>query len=110
MGYRCRAPLAWQLKDEYEKPISYLPEKFHQIGDGDALLNACLGGMGIVQLPESMVKDHIENQTLVPLLPELMPAPIPLHILWPCSKALVPKVRLLVDELLRRAKQGLFSH
>ena len=110
MGYRCRAPLAWQLKDVDEKIISYLPEKFHQIGDGDALLNACLSGMGIVQLPESMVKDHIENNTLVPVLPKFMPEPIPLHILWPCSKALVPKVRLLVDELVEHAKQGSFSH
>lgn len=106
MGYRSRAPLPWKLTDEQGNTVQYISGKPHQIGDGDALLKACLGHMGIVQLPECMVREHIDHGQLIPLLPDNMPAPVALHILWPCSKHLVPKVRLLVDELVQKAQQG----
>lgn len=109
MGYRSRAPLAWKLKNEEGKTIQYISDKPHQIGDGDALLKACLGNMGIVQLPESMVREHIDSGSLTSILPESSPAPVALHILWPCSKHLVPKVRLLVDELVQKAREGYFG-
>lgn len=109
MGYRCRAPLAWKLKNDEGKNIQYLSDKPHQIGDGDALLKACLDNMGIVQLPESMVREHIEKGNLIPILNHNVPEPVALHILWPCSKHLVPKVRLLVDELIQKAREGYFG-
>ncbi len=109
MGYRSRAPLAWKLKNEEGKTIQYISDKRHQIGDGDALLKACLGNMGIVQLPESMVREHIDSGCLVPILIESSPDPVVLHILWPCSKHLVPKVRLLVDEFAQKAREGYFG-
>ncbi|QYJ73222.1 LysR family transcriptional regulator [Shewanella sp. FJAT-51649] len=109
MGYRCRAPLAWKLKDKEGKTIQYVSDKPHQIGDGDALLKACLGHMGIVQLPESMVREHIDTGALIPILLENMPQPVALHILWPCTKHLVPKVRLLVDVLIQKAREGHFD-
>ncbi len=109
MGYRSRAPLSWKLKNEEGKTIQYISDKPHQIGDGDALLKACLGNMGIVQLPESMVRKHIDTGRLVPILINNMPEPVALHILWPCTKHLVPKVRLLVDELAQKAREGYFG-
>ncbi|QZO14283.1 LysR family transcriptional regulator [Pseudoalteromonas piscicida] len=109
MGYRSRAPLAWKLKNEEGEIIQYISDKPHQIGDGDALLGACLGNMGIVQLPESMVKKHIDSGHLVPIISNNLPDPVELHILWPCTKHLVPKIRLLVDELVQKAREDYFS-
>ncbi|RCS69165.1 LysR family transcriptional regulator [Vibrio casei] len=109
MGYRTRSPLAWKFNNDEGKSILFSSDKPHQIGNGDALLKVCLSGVGIAQLPESMVKGYMDRCELIPLLIKNIPDPVPLHILWPSTKHLVPRVRLLVDELIKRAEEGRFD-
>ncbi|HAU5565776.1 TPA: LysR family transcriptional regulator [Serratia fonticola] len=110
MGYRRGAPLAWRLKDASGQDIRFTVNQQHQIGDGDAMLSACLNGLGITQLPESMVNKYIESGKLVMLLTENQPDPLDLHVLWPRTRHLIPKIRCLVDELVLRAGEGHFGN
>lgn len=109
MGFRRGTPLAWRLKNLAGQEIRYTAAEQHQIGDGDAMLNACLGGLGITQLPGAMVDQHIASGRLIPLLAEYEPRPMDLSVLWPRTRHLVPKIRCLVDELVARAEKGHFG-
>ncbi|PLM62772.1 LysR family transcriptional regulator, partial [Klebsiella pneumoniae] len=37
------------------------------------------------------------------------PVPVELNVVWPRTRHLIPKVRLIVDELLRKAGEGYFG-
>ncbi|CCG88670.1 LysR family transcriptional regulator [Erwinia piriflorinigrans] len=109
MGYRRGAPLAWRIVPPGGREIRFTASNAHQISDGDAIVKACLGGMGIAQLPESMVNRHIDTGDLIQVLSDYTPPPVELHVLWPRTRHLIPKVRLIVDELLKRAATGYFG-
>lgn len=109
MGYRRGAPLAWKLYSKSGQEIKFTSAQPHQVGDGDALLQACLEGLGIAQLPESMVNKYLQTQRLQIVLEDFSPQPSELHILWPKVKHLVPKVRMIVDELLKKASEQYFG-
>ncbi|CAI1806110.1 D-malate degradation protein R [Serratia ficaria] len=109
MGYRRGAPLAWRLCPAGEREIKFISASAHQISDGDAMLQACLAGAGIAQFPESMVNSHIGEGRLVAVMPDHIPAPVELNVIWPRTKHLIPRVRLIVDELLKKASEGYFG-
>ncbi|MFK3880614.1 LysR family transcriptional regulator [Pantoea agglomerans] len=109
MGYRRRAPLAWRLRPAGERELKFISASAHQISDGDAMLQACLAGAGIAQFPESMVNSHIDEGRLVAVMPDHMPVPVGLNVVWPRTRHLIPKVRLIVDELLSKAEKGYFG-
>lgn len=109
MGYRRGAPLAWRMLNPAGREVRFTASQLHQINDGDAMVKACLGGMGIAQLPEAMVNRHLESGALMPILTEFDPAPLELHVLWPRTRHLIPKIRFIVDELISRAASGHFG-
>lgn len=109
MGYRRGAPLAWRFRPEGGKEMRFVSDTAHEINDGDAMLQACLSGLGIAQFPESMVTRHLEKGELIPLLPEFSPDPAELNIVWPKAKHLFPKIRLIVDHLIAKAEEGHFG-
>ncbi|MCA7014971.1 LysR family transcriptional regulator [Dickeya dadantii] len=109
MGYRRGAPLAWRFRDDDTRDIRFVSATAHEISDGDAKLLACLTGTGIAQFPEAMVISYLEQGLLVPLLAECTPEPVELNIIWPRTKHLFPKIRLIVDELLKKAEEGHFG-
>jgi len=109
MGFRRGAPLAWRLRPVAEREIKFISGTAHQISDGDAMLLACLAGAGIAQFPESMVGSHITAGHLVTIMADHMPVPVALSVVWPRTRHLIPKVRIIVDELLKKADEGYFG-
>lgn len=70
---------------------------------GQAVLDAALRGLGLCQLPDYYVLEHLRNGTLVSLLDNHQPPNTAVWALYPQQRHLSPKVRQLVDFL----KQGL---
>lgn len=66
---------------------------------GNALLDAVLKGLGLVQLPDFYVQDHLDSGQLLELLPEFQPDDEGIWALYPHNRHLSPKVRMLVDFL-----------
>jgi len=66
---------------------------------GNALLDAVLKGLGLVQLPDFYVQGHLANGELLELLPEFQPDDEGIWALYPHNRHLSPKVRMLVDFL-----------
>ncbi|HCP56454.1 MAG: LysR family transcriptional regulator [Pseudomonadaceae bacterium] len=70
---------------------------------GQAVLDACLRGIGLCQLPDYYVLEHLRSGALVSLLDNHRPPNTAVWALYPQQRHLSPKVRQLVDFL----KQGL---
>jgi DNA-binding transcriptional LysR family regulator len=109
MAWRGGRPLSWRIKDLQGDDFRFSPDAFHQISDGDAMVDACVYGAGIIQFPEFLLRPYIKRGELVVILPELEPSPTELSIIWPRSRYLLPSVRFIVDELIRLSKQNAFG-
>ncbi|GJL82364.1 MAG: LysR family transcriptional regulator [marine bacterium B5-7] len=67
-----------------------------------ALRNACLAGVGVVQLPLLMVRDQLADGALVRVVPDWAPRREIIHALFPTRRGLLPSVRALIDYLVLR--------
>lgn len=109
MAWRGGTPLNWLIKGPAGKDVRFNPSPFHQISDGDAMIEACIAGAGIVQFPESLLHPYIKNGKLITLLPELTPSATELNVIWPRSRHLLPGVRFIIDELVSLSEANTFS-
>jgi len=66
-------------------------------------------GQGICQMPSSLVRDHLKDRRLVPVLEKYSPRNVDIHAVWPQTRHLQPKVRRVVDELVARSESGAMS-
>lgn len=67
--------------------------------NGSGLTDAALKGLGIVQLPDYYVKDHISQGKLIPLLTKFQEPDDGIWAVYPHNRQLSPKIRALVDYL-----------
>lgn len=74
---------------------------------GLALVDAALKGIGIVQLPDYYVEEHIQAGRLKSLLENHQPSDEGIWALYPHNRHLSPKVRMLVDYLSSQLEGGL---
>lgn len=63
------------------------------------LRRAAIAGLGVVQLPATMVREQLSNGSLVRLLPRWTPRREIIHVVLPTRRGLVPSVRAMVDFL-----------
>ncbi len=82
------------------------PPPTYQIGDGEAMIDAALAGIGLCQMPLAMLRQHIAAGQLVTVLDAYTEHLIDVHALWPRTAHLRPKVRHVVDTLMALALQG----
>jgi len=66
---------------------------------GFALVDAALKGLGVVQLPDYYVKQHLKTGALVTLLDNYREPDEGIWAIYPQNRHLSPKIRLLVDYL-----------
>lgn len=62
--------------------------------------SACRAGLGIIQVPEAGVRDHLAAGVLIEVLPEFRPAPMPVYFVYP-SRRFVPARTLAFMDWLR---------
>lgn len=67
---------------------------------GFGLVDAALKGLGIVQLPDYYIKEHIKSGDLITLLDNYKVPDEGIWAIYPHNRHLSPKIRLLVDYLL----------
>ena len=62
-----------------------------------AVRDICLADLGIAMLPRQMAGQLVNDQRLIPLLPEWSRATVPVHAVFPSSKYMAPKSRAFID-------------
>ena len=105
VGWRNGTRKTWMLNDEKGQTHEHEVRVKHEVGDGEMLLNLTLAGAGLAQLPTWLVQTPVEQGLLVPVLEAYAGAEMPINVIWPRTRYLQPKVRMVVDELLALAQR-----
>jgi DNA-binding transcriptional LysR family regulator len=105
VGYRRGRPLAWHIEVDGQA-ARLAPPPTYQIGDGEAMVDAALAGIGLCQMPLALLRQYIDSGKLVTVLDVCTQRSIDVHAVWPRTAHLRPKVRHVVDTLVKLAKQG----
>lgn len=77
-----------------------------RIGDGDAMVQAAISGMGLIQVPDYIAEDALARGDLVELLPAMRPPPMPISAVYPSQRLLPPRVRVVLDALSGLAQES----
>jgi DNA-binding transcriptional LysR family regulator len=100
VGHRRGQPLSWRVR-QGDATVRFAPPVTHQIGDGEAMILAASAGIGLCQMPRCLFREDIEAGRLVEVLADFEPEPVDVHAVWPKVSHLRPKVRYVVDELIK---------
>lgn len=100
IGWRSHTKGYWFLKNATHTMELHEINYNHEIPDGDAILSACMSGLGLAQLPSWLAFEAIRDGKLIPILPDISGLKIPIHILWQKRWHLQPKIRVVVDEIV----------
>ena len=93
---------AWHLfgPDNAQRTVAHRPRFITR--DMVALRTAAIAGVGVVQMPKSMVHDEIARGALVHLLPDWAPRHETIHAVFASRRGVLPAVRSLIDFLSAR--------
>lgn len=69
------------------------------VNGSHAYLACCIAGLGLIQAPRDGLAPVLEDGSLVEVLPEWHAAPLPVSVVFPNSRHLAPRVRIVVDWL-----------
>lgn len=100
VGHRRGQPLSWRVSHGGQN-VRYAPPRSHQIGDGEAMILAAVAGVGLCQMPRCLFRDDLDAGRLTEVLGDYEPDPVDVHAVWPKVSHLRPKVRYVVDELVK---------
>lgn len=84
----------WRYQDKLI-PKPACPNK--ALNDVEALASAALAGLGIVQVPEYLVRDELADGRLLEILKAYAPATRSAFLVWPPLSAQIPRVRVFID-------------
>lgn len=70
------------------------------VNHGESYVAACEAGLGIVQVPLYHVQRQLAAGSLVELLPQHRPPPLPMTVLYPHHRHLTPRLRVFIDWLV----------
>ncbi|WP_392889636.1 LysR substrate-binding domain-containing protein [Pseudomonas migulae] len=105
IAWRAGLRKTWLLKNAQGVLAEQEVRVRHEFGDGDMMLRATLDGCGLCQLPTWLVSEHLRSGALVTVLDSEAGATMPIHVIWPRTRYIQPKVRIVVDALLEMARQ-----
>ena len=111
--------ILYERVDGSVKPWLFITEDNHlhwrtvpfrmALGDVDAQVQAVCAGLGVAQSPTWLIRDQLARGELEIVLPERQPDGLPLTLIWPRRKQLLPKVDALLNALSALDIAGLAS-
>jgi DNA-binding transcriptional LysR family regulator len=105
VGRRQGNRVAWLLKQPDGSIARHAVSVKHEIQDFEMVQRAVIAGHGLAQLPLWMVRDDVREGKLLTVLDGMSGGEVPINVLWPRTKALPAKIRVLVDGLLRGMRE-----
>lgn len=109
VGFRRNQPVSWLLKNYEGNIAKFTPPATHEFSDGDAMVTAVLNDAGISQLPRWLVSRYLASGELVSVLEDFAGGEMPISAVWPKGRQQVPKIRYVIDELIRHADMANFE-
>lgn len=103
LGGRPSGAAPWRFVENDGHVKSLDPIATHLVSDGEVVIDMAVAGFGLCQMPQSLVQPYIDRKELVELLADQCQVQSPFHAVWPATRAILPRVRVVVDELVQRA-------
>jgi len=94
--------LPWFLQGEHGETVRVDIRPRHIISNGDALLNMAVAGAGLACLPMWLVSADLRAGRLQEVLATSATNDRPIHLVWPRARDILPKVRVVVNEVAGR--------
>jgi DNA-binding transcriptional LysR family regulator len=88
----------WQLR-EGRRVVELHPAQRVQVNDGEGMVAVAREGLGLLQVPDYMAADELAAGTLVQVMADRQPPPMPISAVMPSSRLVPPRVRLVLDTL-----------
>jgi DNA-binding transcriptional LysR family regulator len=85
-----------------------LPSTVTVTGAETNVASACLG-LGLIQAPRYRVTSELANGTLVEVLTDFPPTPLPVHVLYSHTRQLSPRLRVFIDWTAEQFRERLKS-
>jgi DNA-binding transcriptional LysR family regulator len=106
VGFRRDIPNAWRVRNSEGAVYRVTPPATHEIGDGAAIVDSAVAGLGLAQMPSSLVNAHIKSGRLIAVLEQFTGAKIDISAIWPTTRHLLPRVRHVVEALVNEGRRG----
>lgn len=103
ISWRRGARASWLLKGENGQLEEQEIHVRHSLDDGETIVQSVLEGCGLAQLPTWLVHQHLISGALVTVLDRHAGASMPIHAIWPRTRYIQPKVRVVIDALMKLA-------
>lgn len=98
-------PMGWFVNEgSLKKRLT--PPQTHRLSDGEAMVDAAIGGLGLAQLPNSLVREALAKGLLKPVLEQYSTVTVDINAVWPRRAHSTPRVRHIIDRLVASAAQG----
>jgi DNA-binding transcriptional LysR family regulator len=95
-------PQPWVIDAELRGESLKIPTTL-TLNSVEALIAAAIDGLGIAYLPDFAVREPLVHGQLVSVLDEFLTDGGKFYVLWPCSRHLLPKLRVFIDFLADQA-------
>lgn len=89
----------WHFKVDGQEVI-HRPQGRFRCNSGQAVMEACVAGLGICQLPDFYILPYLKHGMVELLLEDMQPDDEPIWAVYPQRRHLLPKVQQVVDCLL----------
>lgn len=86
----------WDFHRGDEKVVARMPGVI-ALNDSNAYVHAGLAGLGIIQMADYLLEQHVAAGRLVRVLGDWASDPLPVHIVYPQNRHLSAKVRVFVE-------------
>jgi len=86
----------WDFKRGDERIVVPMPGVI-ALNDSNAYVHAGLAGLGIIQMTDYMLDQHVAAGRMVQLLSDWTSEPVPVHVVYPQNRHLSAKVRVFVE-------------
>lgn len=90
----------WHFVDAQDRRIDVTVSSRYRLDDLEAMRDAALAGVGLARLPSWLVADDLSAGRLAIAWQEPQPLSYPTHLVWPRTRSLPLKTRVVVDALL----------
>lgn len=102
-GSGVRFDNVWRFGREGKVRMEFVPRL--TANDVATSIAAAKAGAGIANVLSYQVADELKGGTLVSLLADQMPSPMPVQLLYHASRAAMPSVRAFIEAMRRRAAE-----
>ena len=80
-----------------EQEVLHRPEGRFRCNSGQAVIDACVSGLGVCQLPDFYILPYLQHGMVKLILEDFRPADEPIWAVYPERRHLLPKIQAAVD-------------